>query len=170
MEVKILSSDPTNVPGEIVTKGMHVMLGYYKNENATRQAIDEDGWYHTGDLGTMDKDKNIFIRGRIKNMLLGASGQNIYPEEIEDKLNSMPMVSESLVIQESGKLVALVYPDQDEIVNFGRDELEAVMEQNCDNLNAQLPAFSRISCIVLRDEEFQKTPKKSIKRYLYTTN
>ena len=170
MEVKILSSDPTNVPGEIVTKGMHVMLGYYKNENATRQAIDEDGWYHTGDLGTMDRDKNIFIRGRFKNMLLGASGQNIYPEEIEDKLNSMPMVSESLVIQESGKLVALVYPDQDEIVNFGRDELEAVMEQNCDNLNAQLPAFSRISRIVLRDEEFQKTPKKSIKRYLYTTN
>ena len=167
MEVRILSDDPMNVPGEIITRGQNVMLGYYKNEEATREAIDDEGWYHTGDLGTMDADNNIFIRGRIKNMLLGASGQNVYPEEIEDKLNSMPMVSESLVVQDGDKLVALVYPDQDETVNFGQEELEAVMDQNRENLNAQLPAYSRLRRIVLRDEEFQKTPKKSIKRYLY---
>ena len=167
MEVRIVSDDPQNVPGEIIARGMNVMLGYYKNEEATKQALDKDGWYHTGDLGTMDADKNIFIRGRIKNMLLGASGQNVYPEEIEDKLNSLPMVSESLVVQDGDKLVALVYPDQDETATFSKEELEAVMEQNRDNLNALLPNFSRISHIVLRDEEFQKTPKKSIKRYLY---
>ena len=167
MEVRIVSDDPQNVPGEIITRGMNVMLGYYKNEEATKQALDEDGWYHTGDLGTMDADNNIFIRGRIKNMLLGANGQNIYPEEIEDKLNSMPMISESLVVQDGDKLVALVYPDQDETATFGPEELEAVMEQNRDNLNELLPNFSRISRIILRDEEFQKTPKKSIKRYLY---
>jgi long-chain acyl-CoA synthetase len=167
MEVRILSDDPLTIPGEIVTRGKHVMLGYYKNEEATHQAIDKDGWYHTGDLGTMNEKQNIFIRGRIKNMLLGASGQNVYPEEIEDKLNSMPMVSESLVVQDHDKLVALVYPDQDEVVNFSQEELEAVMDQNRENLNAQLPAYSRISRIALRKEEFQKTPKKSIKRYLY---
>ena len=167
MEVRIVSDDPQNVPGEIIARGMNVMQGYYKNEEATKQALDKDGWYHTGDLGTMDADKNIFIRGRIKNMLLGASGQNVYPEEIEDKLNSLPMVSESLVVQDGDKLVALVYPDQDETATFSKEELEAVMEQNRDNLNALLPSFSRISRIVLRDEEFQKTPKKSIKRYLY---
>ena len=167
MEVRIVSDDPQNVPGEIIARGMNVMLGYYKNEEATKQALDKDGWYHTGDLGTMDADKNIFIRGRIKNMLLGASGQNVYPEEIEDKLNSLPMVSESLVVQDGDKLVALVYPDQDETAAFSQEELEAVMEQNRDNLNALLPNFSRISRIILRNEEFQKTPKKSIKRYLY---
>ena len=167
MEVRILSDDPMNIPGEIITRGKHVMLGYYNNEEATRQALDEEGWYHTGDLGTMDEKQNIFIRGRIKNMLLGASGQNIYPEEIEDRLNSMPMIAESLVVQQQDKLVAFVYPDQDEVVNFSQEELEAVMDQNRENLNAQLPAYSRISRIVLRDEEFQKTPKKSIKRYLY---
>jgi len=167
MEVRILSNDPQNIPGEIVTRGAHVMLGYYKNEEATKQVIDEDGWYHTGDLATMDSEKNIFIRGRIKNMLLGANGQNVYPEEIEDKLNSMPMISESLIVQDGEKLVALVYPDQDEIVNFSQEELESVMEQNRENLNALLPAYSRISRIVLRNEEFLKTPKKSIKRYLY---
>jgi long-chain acyl-CoA synthetase len=167
MEVRILSDDPQNIPGEIITRGKNVMLGYYKNEEATQQVIDKDGWYHTGDLGTMDEKQNIFIRGRIKNMLLGASGQNIYPEEIEDKLNSMPMIAESLVVQDGDKLVAMIYPDQDEVVNFSQEELEAVMDQNRENLNAQLPAYSRISRIVLRDEEFQKTPKKSIKRYLY---
>ena len=167
MEVRIVSDDPQNVPGEIIARGMNVMLGYYKNEEATKQALDKDGWYHTGDLGTMDADKNIFIRGRIKNMLLGASGQNVYPEEIEDKLNSLPLVSESLVVQDGDKLVALVYPDQDETAAFSQEELEAVMEQNRDNLNALLPNFSRISRIILRNEEFQKTPKKSIKRYLY---
>ena len=167
MEVKILSHDPANIPGEIVTRGTNVMLGYYKNPEATKEAIDSDGWYHTGDLGTMDADGNIFIRGRIKNMLLGASGQNIYPEEIEDKLNSMPMVSESLVVQQGDKLVALVYPDKDEAAGFSYDELLDVMEQNRLNLNQQLPAYSRINHINLHEEEFQKTPKKSIKRYLY---
>lgn len=167
MEVCIASAQPRQIAGEIVTRGTNVMLGYYKNPEATAEAIDKDGWYHTGDLATMDANGNIFIRGRIKNMLLGASGQNVYPEEIEDKLNSMPMVSESLIVQEHDKLVALVYPDQDEIVNFGQEELEAVMEQNRENLNALLPSFSRISRIELRNEEFQKTPKKSIKRYLY---
>ena len=167
MEVCIASPQPRQTAGEIVTRGANVMLGYYKNPEATAEAIDKEGWYHTGDLATMDAHGNIFIRGRIKNMLLGASGQNVYPEEIEDKLNSMPMVSESLIVQEHDKLVALVYPDQDEIVNFGQEELEAVMEQNRENLNALLPSFSRISRIELRTEEFQKTPKKSIKRYLY---
>ena len=167
MEVKILSNDPHNIPGEIVTKGCNVMLGYYKNEEATRQAIDKEGWYHTGDLGTMDDEKRLFIRGRIKNMLLGASGQNIYPEEIEDKLNSMPMVAECIVVQRGEKLVALVYPDKDEVVSFTQEELERIMEQNRNDLNAQLPVYSRIAAIELHEEEFAKTPKKSIKRYLY---
>ena len=167
MEATIASSDPHAIPGEILARGMNVMLGYYKNEEATHQAIDKDGWYHTGDLGTMDELGNIFIRGRIKNMLLGASGQNIYPEEIEDKLNSMPMVSESVVIQRGEKLVALVHPDQDEQIQFSQEELEGIMEQNRKALNEQLPAYSRISAIQLHEEEFQKTPKKSIKRYLY---
>ena len=167
MEVKILSNDPYNIPGEIVTKGCNVMLGYYMNEEATHQAIDKDGWYHTGDLGTMDYERHLFIRGRIKNMLLGANGQNVYPEEIEDKLNSMPMVAESVVVQRSDKLVALVYPDKDEVVSFTQEELERIMEQNRNDLNEQLPAYSRIAAIELHDEEFAKTPKKSIKRYLY---
>ena len=167
MEVKILSSDPENIPGEIVTRGCNVMLGYYKNEAATQQAIDEEGYYHTGDLGTLSASNHLFIRGRIKNMLLGANGQNVYPEEIEDKLNSMPMVSESIVVQREDKLIALVHPDKDEMVSFTEDELAHIMEQNRQDLNAQLPAYSRISAIELRSEEFAKTPKKSIKRYLY---
>ena len=169
MEVKILSRDPQNIAGEIVTRGTNVMLGYYKNEEATREALDEEGWYHTGDLGTMSADGHVFIRGRIKNMLLGASGQNIYPEEIEDKLSSMAFVSECIVIQRSDKLVALVYPDFDEArsVGFTQDDLQNIMEQNRQELNEQLPAYSRISSIELRETEFQKTPKKSIKRYLY---
>ena len=167
MEVKILSSDPQNIAGEIVTKGTNLMLGYFKNEEATKEAIDEEGWYHTGDLGTMSEDGHIFIRGRSKNMLLGANGQNVYPEEIEDKLNTMAMVSESLVIQRGEKLVALVHPDKDEVVSFSQEELEHIMEQNRQELNNLLPAYSRISAIELRDEEFAKTPKKSIKRYLY---
>lgn len=169
MEVKILSRDPQNIAGEIVTRGTNVMLGYYKNEEATREALDEEGWYHTGDLGTMSADGHVFIRGRIKNMLLGASGQNIYPEEIEDKLSSMAFVSECIVIQRSDKLVALVYPDFDvaRSVGFTQDDLQNIMEQNRQELNEQLPAYSRISTIELRETEFQKTPKKSIKRYLY---
>ena len=171
MEVKILSSDPENIPGEIVTKGTNLMLGYYKNIEATQKAIDSDGWYHTGDLATMSSSTgHIFIRGRIKNMLLGANGQNIYPEEIEDKLNTMAMVSESLVVQRGEKLVALVYPDKDEMMNFSLEELEHIMEQNRQTLNSQLPVYSRITAIELQEEEFAKTPKKSIKRYLYQNN
>ena len=167
MEVKILSSDPKNIPGEIVTRGTNVMLGYYKNEEATHQAIDEEGYYHTGDLGTLSASNHLFIRGRIKNMLLGANGQNVYPEEIEDKLNSMPMVSESLIVQREDKLVALVHSDKDEVVSFNEKELADIMEQNRHDLNETLPVYSRISAIELHDEEFAKTPKKSIKRYLY---
>ncbi len=167
MEVKILSNDPQNMPGEIVTRGTNLMLGYYKNEEATHRAIDDDGWYHTGDLGTMSLSGHIFIRGRIKNMLLGANGQNVYPEEIEDKLNTMAMVSESLIVQRGDKLVALVYPDKDEVIDFSQEELAHIMEQNRHELNEQLPVYSRISAIELQDEEFAKTPKKSIKRYLY---
>ena len=167
MEVRIASSSPATVPGEILARGTNVMLGYYKNPEATKQALDKDGWYHTGDLGTMNADGHIFILGRIKNMLLGPSGQNIYPEEIEDQLNSMPMVGESLVVQRNNRLVALVYPDKDEIVDFAPEELKAVMEQNRNELNQRLPQYSRIAEIELREEEFSKTPKKSIKRYLY---
>ena len=167
MEVRIDSKDPTDIPGEILARGTNVMLGYYKNEEATRQALDKDGWYHTGDLGTMDEYQNIYIRGRIKNMLLGANGQNVYPEEIEDKLNSMPMVSECIVVQRDQKLVALVFPDQDEMMNFTEEELQGIMEQNRQELNMKLPVYSRLSAIELHKEEFMKTPKKSIKRYLY---
>ncbi len=169
MEVKIASPDPQNVEGEIITRGTNVMLGYYKNEEATRQAIDSDGWYHTGDLATMSRDGHIFIRGRLKNMLLGANGQNVYPEEIEDKLNSMAMVSESLIVQRDDHLVALIYPDMDEARNMGfnTQDIEGIMEQNRQNLNQTLPAYSRIQAFELQDKEFQKTPKKSIKRYLY---
>ena len=169
MDVKILSSDPENMEGEIVCKGTNVMLGYYKNEEATRQALDENGWYHTGDLATMSADGHIFIRGRLKNMLLGANGQNVYPEEIEDKLNSMAMVSESLIVQRGDKLVALVHPDMDEVKNMGfsQEELEQIMEQNRQQLNEGLPVYSKLQAFEIQEEEFQKTPKKSIKRYLY---
>jgi long-chain acyl-CoA synthetase len=169
MEVRIASSDPQNIEGEIITRGPNVMLGYYKNQEATYQAIDRDGWYHTGDLATMSSDGHIFIRGRLKNMLLGANGQNVYPEEIEDKLNSMALVSESLIVQRGDHLIALVHPDMDEVnsMGFGQEELEQVMEQNRQELNAQLPVYSKLQAFELQEEEFQKTPKKSIKRYLY---
>lgn len=169
MEVKIDSADPENVPGEILARGMNVMLGYYKNEEATRTTLDTEGWYHTGDLGTMDANGNVFIKGRSKNMLLGANGQNIYPEEIEDKLNSMAMVSESVVIQKGDKLVGLVHPDYDEAktMNLTNDDLQEVMEQNRQELNAVMPAYCKLSAIRIQEEEFEKTPKKSIKRYLY---
>ena len=169
MEVKIDSADPENVPGEILARGMNVMLGYYKNEEATRTTLDAEGWYHTGDLGTMDANGNVFIKGRSKNMLLGANGQNIYPEEIEDKLNSMAMVSESVVIQKGDKLVGLVHPDYDEAktMNLTNDDLQEVMEQNRQELNAVMPAYCKLSAIRIQEEEFEKTPKKSIKRYLY---
>lgn len=169
MEVKILSESPENKLGEIITKGANVMTGYYKNEEATKAVLDEHGWFHTGDLAIMSPDGHVFIKGRIKNMLLGSNGQNIFPEEIEDKLNSMPMVSESLVIQEGDKLIGLVYPDYEETksMDFNEDELIGIMEHNRQELNAILPHFAKLSAIRIRHTEFQKTPKKSIKRYLY---
>ena len=169
MEVKILSNNPRTIAGEIVTRGTNVMLGYYKNEKATNKTLDSDGWYHTGDLGTMSADGHIFIRGRSKNMLLGANGQNIYPEEIEDKLNSMTMVSECIVLQRGDHLTALVYPDLDEVkeMGFTDEDLQSVMEQNRQQLNDILPPYSRLQTIEIQMEEFEKTPKKSIKRYLY---
>lgn len=169
MEVRIESSDPENIPGEIITRGINVMTGYYKNTEATKAALDNEGWYHTGDLGTMNTEGYIFIRGRIKNMLLGQNGQNVYPEEIEDKLNSMALVSESIIIQKGEKFIALVYPDQDECKSMGftQDDLSSIMEQNRIELNSTLPAFCKISAVELHQKEFAKTPKKSIKRYLY---
>ena len=168
-QVKIVSPDPRTIPGEILTKGPNVMLGYYKNPEATAETIDNDGWYHTGDLGTMDNDGNVFINGRSKNMLLGPNGQNIYPEEIEDKLNSMTLVMESIVVQRDNKLVALVHPDMDEAKNMGftNEDLINVMEQNRNGLNEMIPAYEKIMEIEIHEEEFEKTPKKSIKRYLY---
>ena len=169
MEVKIDSSDPANIPGEILARGTNVMLGYYKNEEATRQTIDNEGWYHTGDLGTMDAYGNVFIKGRSKNMLLGPSGQNIYPEEIEDKLNSMPLVVESVVVQRDTKLVGLVYPDYEEakITGISLSGIEAQMKQNLQDLNLVQPAYCKLSSIEIQEKEFEKTPKKSIKRYMY---
>ena len=170
MEVKILSPDPENIVGEIVCKGPNVMLGYYKNPEATAEVIDKDGWLHTGDLGVMDAEGNVTIKGRSKNMLLGPSGQNIYPEEIEDKLNNMPFVSESIIIQQAdSKLAALVYPDFDDAFAHGldNDAITQAMEENRINLNTELPAYSQIARVKIYPEEFEKTPKKSIKRFLY---
>lgn len=169
METKVLSSDPERIPGELVCRGMNVMLGYYKNEEATAQAIDCNGWLHTGDMAIKDAEGNIFIKGRYKNMLLTASGQNIYPEEIEARLNNMPFVNESLVILAGDKLIALVYPDNEEAFAQGMDKkaLEAAIEVNRTELNKMLPAYSQITRIKLYPEEFEKTAKKSIKRFLY---
>ena len=169
MEVKIDSPDPENVAGEILARGMNVMLGYYKNPEATATTLDKDGWYHTGDLGVMDADGHIYIKGRSKNMLLGASGQNIYPEEIEDKLNSLPYVSESIVIQRNEKLYGLVHPDYDEAAKAGLDEngLRQAMEQNRNDLNTMVAGYEKLAGIKIFTEEFEKTPKRSIKRFLY---
>lgn len=169
MEVKVLSDDPENVAGELVCRGINVMKGYHKNQEATDAVIDKDGWFHTGDLATMAADGHIFVKGRSKNMLLGPNGQNIYPEEIEDKLNSMAMVNESIVIQNDDKLVALVHPDMEEVNNLGftDEDLENIMEQNRKELNMQIPSFAKVSRIKLHNQEFEKTAKKSIKRYLY---
>lgn len=169
MEVKVNSADPQHIAGEILTRGMNTMLGYFKNPEATAAALDSEGWYHTGDLGLMDAEGNLFIRGRSKNMLLGASGQNIYPEEIEDKLNTYPYVSESIVIQRNEKLYALIHPDYDEAAAAGldADALHDVMEQNRKELNNVVAAYERLSGFKLMKEEFEKTPKRSIKRFLY---
>lgn len=168
MEIKIDSQDPQHVVGEILTRGENVMLGYFKNEEATAATL-KDGWYHTGDLGVMDDEGNLFIRGRSKNMLLGASGQNIYPEEIEDKLNTLPYVNESIVVQRGEKLVALIYPDFDLAQKDGLDEngLRMTMEQNRKDINTMVAAYERISAMEIHQTEFEKTPKRSIKRFLY---
>ncbi|MCR8917571.1 MULTISPECIES: AMP-binding protein [Bacteroides] len=169
METKVDSPDPENIPGELLCRGMNVMLGYYKNQEATGQTIDKDGWLHTGDMAVKDADGNIFIKGRCKNMLLTASGQNIYPEEIEARLNNMPFVNESLVILKDNKLVALVYPDNEEAFaqNLTKKQLEDAIEQNRVELNKLLPAYSQVAHVKLYPEEFEKTAKKSIKRFLY---
>ena len=170
MELRIDSEDPTKKEGELQVRGVNVMAGYYKNEQATREAFTEDGWMRTGDLGIIDKDGNLFLRGRSKNMLLGPSGQNIYPEEIEDKLNSLPLVLESVVVQRDQKLVALVYPDTTptgQKLLAGRNIFE-FMEDNRKEVNKQLPQYSQITAIEVVEKEFEKTPKRSIKRFLYS--
>ena len=169
MGAKVLSPNPSAIAGELVCRGANLMLGYYKNEEATRQVIDTEGWLHTGDMATIDEDGNVFIKGRCKNLLLTSSGQNIYPEEIESKLNNMPYVSESLIILQQDKLVGLIYPDSDDAFAHGlsQSDLVRVMEENRLELNKQLPAFSQIARFKLYPEEFEKTAKKSIKRFLY---
>ena len=169
MEAKVLSPNPSAIAGELVCRGANLMLGYYTNEEATRQVIDTEGWLHTGDMATIDEDGNVFIKGRCKNLLLTSSGQNIYPEEIESKLNNMPYVSESLIILQQDKLVGLIYPDSDDAFAHGlnQSDLVRVMEENRLELNKQLPAFSQIARFKLYPEEFEKTAKKSIKRFLY---
>lgn len=169
MEIRIDSSDAHRIVGEILVKGTNVMKGYYKNPEATAAAIDEEGWLHTGDLGILDKDNYLYIKGRNKNMILGPSGQNIYPEEIEDKLNIMPFVAESLIVEQDGKLVALVYPDFEaaKAAKLSDEALTKQLEHNRKQLNEILPGYSQITRIRIRHEEFEKTPKRSIKRYLY---
>lgn len=168
MEIRIDSDDPQHTVGEILTRGTNVMTGYYKNEEATREAL-RDGWYHTGDLGIIDEEGNLFIKGRCKNMLLGSSGQNIYPEEIEDKLSNLAFVNECIVIQKDNRLYGLVYPDYEEAHNLGLQDsdLTKVMEENRTELNAMLPTYAQLSGIKLMQREFEKTPKRSIKRFLY---
>lgn len=169
-EVKIDSADPETIPGEILTKGPNVMLGYYKRPEETEKCIDADGWFHTGDLGTMDAQGNVYINGRSKNMLLGSNGQNIYPEEIEDKLNSLPLVSESIVVQRGNKLVALIHPEYDEakVLELSDTDINGIMEQNLQQLNTMIPPYSKVGSFEILKEEFEKTPKKSIKRFLYS--
>ncbi|HAQ20630.1 MAG TPA: long-chain fatty acid--CoA ligase [Prolixibacteraceae bacterium] len=170
MEVRIDSKDPYNEVGEILVKGTNVMLGYYKNEKATADVIDSDGWLHTGDLGVIDSDHYIYIRGRCKNMLLGPSGQNIYPEEMEARLNNYPYVLECVITERDGKFVAFVYPDPEliEAENLDGPRLKEIMAENCKQLNKELPKYSQLSSIILVDKEFEKTPKRNIRRYLYT--
>ncbi len=170
MQVRIDSDDPYNTVGEIQVKGENVMKGYYKNSEATENVFTQDGWLRTGDLGTIDKNNRIFIRGRSKTMILGSSGQNIYPEEIESKLNNLPFIMESVVVEKNGKLVGLVYPDYEAVDNTGvsHSDLSVVMEQNRIELNKLLAPYESISSLQLYPTEFEKTPKKSIKRYLYS--
>jgi long-chain acyl-CoA synthetase len=170
MEVKIDSDSPDVKAGEILVSGMNVMKGYYKNEISTNETLQSDGWMRTGDLGIIDSEGNITILGRSKNMILGPNGQNIYPEEIEDKINSMPYVAESIVIQKNGKLVALIHPDYNEVMTNGLTsaDVERIMDENRQALNTLIPKYSQIASVKIYSEEFEKTPKRSIKRYLYT--
>jgi len=163
MEIKVDSPDPRRVEGELLVRGENVMRGYYKNLQATDDIFTEDGWLRTGDMGVIDKNGNVYLRGRCKNMILGPSGQNIYPEEIEDKLNSLPNVVESVVVDRKGRMVALVFPED----TVKGDELKAVMKDNLAKLNKMLPSYSQVAEIELVEKEFEKTPKKSIKRFLY---
>jgi len=170
LEVTIDSSDPQKETGEIILRGDNVMMGYYKNEKATREIIDEKGWMHTGDLGIMDREKNIFIKGRSKSMLLGPSGKNIFPEEIEAVINNMDYISESVVISEDNKLVALIYPDFEAVKkeNISEEQLQSILEETKKRVNERLPDFMAVSKLRLHNEEFAKTPKRSIRRFLYT--
>lgn len=169
IEIKILSDDPTKVPGEIICRGTSMMLGYYKNEEATNETIDSDGWLHTGDLGTFDKQGNLFIRGRKKNMLLGANGQNVYPEEIEDKITALTIIDECVVVQRGQKLVALVYVSENSLQNneITFEQFKEKVDEYRKAVNLELPKFSQLSAFEIREEEFVKTPKRNIKRYLY---
>ena len=170
LEARIESTDPHNIPGELLVRGEHVMKGYFKNEAATDAVLEEDGWLHTGDMCTMDDDGTLYIRGRCKNMILSGSGQNIYPEEIEERLNNLYMVAESLVIENNGRLTALVVPDY-ELANaegINMERLPEIMEENLKQLNTMVASYEKVSNIVIHREEFVKTPKRSIKRYLYT--
>ncbi len=170
MEVRIDSKDPFNEVGEILVKGDNVTLGYYKNEKVTAETIDNQGWLHTGDLGIIDVKNFIFIRGRSKNMLLGPSGQNIYPEEMEARLNNYPFVLECVITLREGKMVAFVYPDPEIVEKEMVDEvkLKDIMEENRRQVNKEFPKFAQLSSIILVNKEFEKTPKRNIKRYLYT--
>ena len=167
MEVKILSEDPFNIPGEIVAKGKNLMNGYYKNPEATAETIDQDGWLHTGDLGVIDKDGFIYIRGRKKNMLLGANGQNIYPEEAEDQVVTHSIFDECVVVQRNDKLVALVYVSDLTLKIHGKQREQLDLEAIRKEVNEHLPRYCQLSAIEQRNEEFEKTPKKSIRRFLY---
>ena len=169
MEVRIDSPDPENTAGEIQVRSMNVMLGYYKNPDATAAAMTPDGWLKTGDLGVIDRDGFIFIRGRSKTMILSSNGQNIYPEEIESILGTLPYVTESLIVQRPEGLVALILPDRDRAEKDGLDAaaLQATMTDNLRQLNSRIPKYCNVSAVELRDEPFEKTPKQSIKRYLY---
>jgi len=169
MEAKIESPDPARVVGEILVRGTNVMLGYYKNSEATKAVMMPEGWMRTGDLGTIDPDGFLYIRGRSKTMILGASGQNIYPEEIEDRLNNMLYVAESLIISQNSKLIALIYPDWEQIDKAGIEhgQIQNLIQKNIDQLNSEMPSYSKVSGCKVHQEEFEKTPKRSIKRYLY---
>ena len=164
-----MSNDPQNIPGEILVRGENVMMGYYKNEAATKAVLEPDGWLHTGDMGIMDEDGTLYIKGRCKTMILTGSGQNIYPEEIEDKLNNLPLVMESLIVERKGVLTALIFPDYDQAKQEGieGEELNKMMANNIVELNKIVASYEKVGLYEIMQSEFEKTPKRSIKRYLY---